>query len=321
MYIVLDIGGTNILGALFDENNEIVKTKKKKTKAYKGEEEVFKRICKVIDKLIDEAGNKKMISGIGAGAPGIISENDGIIITSPNLPWKNYNLKEKIQEEYNIPFYLENDVNVGILGEWRYGAGKGADNLIGMFIGTGIGGGLVLDGSLYKGNIGGAGEIGHISVNPDGPVCGCNSKGCIETLASKTGMLREIEARIKRGEETILEELLEGKKILKSSYLKEGYDKKDRVTLEILEDSCKYIGVGVASLINILNPDVIVFGGGIMEKLGEELLSKIRNYANRYAMKELLNSCEFKVASLGDDAPLFGGLELAKASEYRDMGL
>lgn len=310
MYIGLDIGGTKVLGALFDEHGNILKRAKKKTKAIEGREVVFDQISKVIDILLENI-NKEEIKGIGAGAPGLIDSQSGIINFSPNLPWDNYNLKGEIEEKYNLKTFLGNDVNVGILGEWKYGAAKTLSNVLGIFVGTGIGGGIITNGKLYDGSIGAAGELGHIIIDPTGPHCGCGARGCLESLASKTAMVQQIHAQIRRGKISLLKDRIkESGGILKSSHLREGFDKKDDLTLEILNNATKNIGIAMASFLNILNPEMIVFGGGIMEELGEVLLPKIKAEASLYAMPKIYEACDFKLAQLGDNAGIYGALAL-----------
>lgn len=309
-YIGMDIGGTKILGALFDEEGTIIKKSKKKTKANSGREEVFSQISKVIEELI-EGVEKTEIKGIGAGLPGIIDTENGLIKFSPNLPWENYKITEEIENKFGFKMKIGNDVNVGILGEAKFGAAKGKKNVIGIFLGTGIGGGIILDGKLYTGVGGAAGEIGHINLNPDGPLCGCGAKGCLEAIASKTAMHKEIMAQLSRGRESILKEFMgDGKEILKSSWLKKGFEEKDELTMEILERSAKYLGIGVASLLNILNVDTVIFGGGVMEELKDELMPKVIQSAKAYTMPAIFKDCEFKIAELGDDAGIYGALSL-----------
>ncbi len=313
--IGLDIGGTKVIGALFDEQKNILKSVKKKTKAREGKEVIFGQISRVIEGLI-EGIDKSEIKGIGAGVPGIIDAENGVVLFSPNIPWENYPLKEYIEKAFEIKTTLANDVNVGVLGEWKYGAGRGYKNIVGIFVGTGIGGGLVINGEIYDGKIGAAGEIGHITVDFDGPFCGCGARGCLESLASKTAMQKQIEAQIKRGRKTLLKDILgETVEVIKSEQLKEAYDKNDELAKEILEDSAKYIGVATASLINILNPEVIIFGGGIMESMGDIMMPIIKESAVRYTMPKLFEACEFKIAELGDNSGLYGGLTLAENGE------
>jgi len=162
------------------------------------------------------------------------------------------------------------------------------------------------------GGIGAAGEIGHICIMPDGPYCGCGARGCLEALASKTAMTKYIEAQIERGRKTILEDMLkESNGVLKSEQLQKGYEANDEITLEVLEKVSKYMGAGTASLINVLNPEIVVFGGGVIEAMGDILMPKILSYTKENAMVKIMESCEFKIAKLGDDAGIYGALNLA----------
>ncbi|NLK62669.1 MAG: ROK family protein [Fusobacteria bacterium] len=310
-YIGLDIGGTKILGALFKEDGTIITKVKKRSKANEGKDVVFSQITKVINELIESSKGK--INGIGIGLPGIIDSEKGKVIFSPNLPWKNYNIKEELEKKYKINVNIGNDVNVGILGEWIYGAAKNKQNIIGIFVGTGIGGGLIINGKLYEGHTGAAGEIGHICVVPDGPYCGCGAKGCLEALASKTAIMQDIQSQIKRGRKTIFKEIFEkNDDILRSDELKQAINEKDELAIEILDKMGRYLGIAIASLINVLNPEIIVLGGGIIESIGDNLIPIITSYTKSYSMKKLMENTEIKAAALGDDSGIYGALQLAK---------
>ena len=167
----LDIGGTKILGAIFDKDDKIIYRLKKKTKE-EGDSEgnVEQVIIKVVDEMLKGSGiNKKQVQAISVGAPGVIDQDKGIVLFSPNLPWRNYDIKTPIEKKFGIPFIIGNDVNVGVLGEYKYGAAKGYKNVVGFFVGTGMGGGLILNGTLFTGNQFKAAEYGHMVLDPEGP--------------------------------------------------------------------------------------------------------------------------------------------------------
>ena len=314
-HIGLDIGGTKIIGALFNSEDEIVKTIKKKTKAREGVEVIFSQISKVIDGLVENI-DKDEITSIGAGVPGIIDSENGIIVFSPNIPWNNYNLKNEIETKYGISCYIGNDVNVGVMGEWKYGSGIGYKNIVGIFVGTGIGGGLVLDGKMFEGKIGAAGEIGHINVIEDGPVCGCGARGCLEAVASKTAMQNEIIAQLKRGRESLLKDMIsQTGEIIKSEQIKQAFEANDELAVSIIESSARHIGRAAASIINILNPEIIIFGGGVIESMEDVFLPLIKKSAKKYSMPKLYETCEMISAKLGDNAGLYGALTLAKTGD------
>lgn len=308
-YIGLDIGGTKILGALFNDKGDILKRDKKKTKADEGAEAIMKQIAKVIDALIEEIDLDQVVA-LGAGVPGIIDGKNGIVIFSPNMNWENFRLKEEIEKKYGLKTFIGNDVNVGTLGEWKYGAGKDFKNIVGIFVGTGVGGGLIINGAMHEGVIGAAGEIGHMVLNPDGPYCGCGSKGCLESYASKTAMQNEIMAQLRRGRKTLLAEKIESEKIIRSESLKEAYERQDELTIEIIDRSAYYLGLGAANIINLLNPELIIFGGGVIESMGDIYLPKIEETALKYSMPKMFESCRIKPAKLGDDAGVYGAMGL-----------
>ncbi|HNV06712.1 MAG TPA: ROK family protein, partial [Petrotogaceae bacterium] len=257
-YIGLDIGGTKILGGLFDENCKMVKRSKKSTKSSQGADVIVGQICKVIDDLLEDSSDGKLVA-IGAGCPGIINSKEGIVVFSPNMNWgENFPLKEKMEKKYKVPFFLGNDANILAMGEYKFGAGAGCKNIIGIFIGTGIGGGIIINGKLYEGAVGAAGEIGHTIVLPDGPLCGCGSRGCLESLASRTAMQRDILSQLKKGRTSVITEYMDKEdKMIKSSHLKNTYDKGDELVIEVVDKACYYLGISVGSLMNVFNPDLV----------------------------------------------------------------
>lgn len=305
--IGLDIGGTKILGALFDENGNILKKVKKSSKSDKSTDKVKEQIKKVIDELIDE---NEAIYSIGCGVPGVIEK--GKVRFTPNMPITGLDLKGFLEEEYNTKAYVGNDANVAIYGEYKHGEISVYKNVVGFFIGTGFGGGIITDGKIYTGSIGAAAEIGHMTVNPDGPYCGCGSRGCLEIVSAKVGIQNAIKNQIFKGRKSILEEEISKNSIIKSSELLKAYDENDEVTVEVIDDAAKYIGIGAANIMNAFNPEIIILGGGLMESFGEKLISKIENYAKRYAIKQNFESCKFKISSLGDDACIYGAYQIAK---------
>lgn len=310
VYIGLDIGGTKILGALYNEEHQVIKTVKKKSKANKGIETVIEQIFKVIDELVDHSSEiNAVLKGIGAGAPGIVIE-ESIVTFAPNLPFKDFDLGKLITERYDVPFVLGNDVNVAMFGEWKATDIADAKNILGVFVGTGLGGALILDGKLYTGQ-GGAGEIGHMVINPGGVTCGCGSHGCLEAYSSKTGMQKAIVAGLKKGRESVLAEYLdEDGAIIKSSSLRKAYELKDPLAVEVIEEAMRYLGVAMANLVNIFHPDLIILGGGVMESMGDELLPLITSETARHTMPGMIDNVRFVLSHLSDEAGIFGSYQL-----------
>jgi len=310
-YICLDIGGTKVLGSVFDENLKIVCTVKKKTKAEEGQEKIEERIIGIIEELIIKSQmDRGSLVAIGAGAPGIINESTGQIIFTPNIPWKNYNIKKVIEERFNAPFHIGNDVKMGVLGEWKYGVGKGKENIVGIFVGTGIGGGVIINNKLYAGAKHSGTEIGHMIINTEGPYCNCGQRGCLEAYASKIAITREIRSQMQRGRKTVLSDLMGDTTVIKSKMLKKAIDEKDELALEVLDKAVYYLAAGAGSLINIFNPNMLIFGGGVFEALGGYMLPKVQEKIRRFSMPAVFEGTEIVQSKLGDDSILYGSLAL-----------
>lgn len=309
--ICLDIGGTKVLGAIFDEDNKIIHRLKKKTKAGgDSSENVEEVIISVVDEMIGEAELKKsQIEAIAAGAPGVINQETGVVLFSPNLPWRDYDIRTPIEKKFGAPFFIGNDVNVGVLGEYKYGAAKGYKNVVGFFVGTGMGGGLILNGSLFTGNEFKAAEYGHMVLNPDGPLCNCGQRGCLEAFSSKKGMSAYIVEQARRGRETMMgEKIVNG--VFKSSVLKKAIAAEDAVTMEAVDRACHYLAVATGNMINTISPDVVVYGGGVMEAVGDVFLKKIEAEVDKYCMPSIRSTVELKNAALGDDSVIYGALAM-----------
>lgn len=307
-YIGLDIGGTKVLGVLYDkEGNELARAKKK-TLASEGAEVVLEQIYGVVDELIDSQDVKLL--GIGAGSPGLIKD-EGTVIFSPNIPFVNFDLKKAITKRYDCPFILGNDVNVAMFGEWKHTGMEEADSVLGLFVGTGIGGAIIINGELFLGQ-GSAAEMGHMIVNYDGAICGCGSKGCLEAYASKTAMQNFIQAQLKKGRQSMLADAMAEGGVIKSKYLVKAYEAGDPLGVEVVDQAIRYLGVATANYINIFHPALFIFSGGIMEAFGQDLLDKIVEEAKVHSMPGLVEDVTFRLSELGDDAGVYGGYSLIR---------
>ncbi len=309
--ICLDIGGTKVLGCIFDEKGEIVHRIKKKTKAGgDSSQNVEEVIISVVDELMKGFGiTKKEVNAIAAGAPGVIDSDSGIVLFSPNLPWKNYDIVTPISKKFGVPFYIGNDVNVGVLGEYKYGAAKGYSNVVGLFVGTGMGGGLILDGKLYTGNGFKGAEFGHMILNEEGPRCNCGQRGCLEAFSSKQGMSDYIRQQVSRGRESMMAEGVTNG-VFKSKLLKNSLEQKDKVAVEAVDRACHYLAIATGNLINTFSPEIVVYGGGVIEACGNTFLKKITSEVDKYCMPSIRSTVELKAAALGDDSILYGALSM-----------
>ena len=309
--ICLDVGGTKVLGAIFDENRQIVyRLKKKSTEQGAEAENVEQVIVSVVEEMLSASGiSREQVSAIASSTPGVIDQKAGVVLFTPNLPWRDYDIRSAMESRFGIPFYIGNDVNLGVLGEYRFGAARDYQNVVGIFVGTGVGGGLILNGELYTGHRFKAAEIGHMILDPEGPPCGCGRRGCLEAFSSKQGMSAYIRRQLAKGRGCLLEDAVK-QGVFKSKKLKKALNAGDKVAREAVDRSCHYLAVAAGSLINIFSPDLVLFGGGVIEALGDLYLEKILAEVDRYCMAEIRSTVELRTASLGDDSVLYGALAL-----------
>jgi len=315
-YVVgVDLGGTKILSGVFSHSLECIGTAKLSTKSQRGVDKVVERIARSAQDAVDEADlTFKQIAGVGIGAPGAVDFDSGTVIFAPNLEgWTDVPLKKELEKVLGVPVFVENDCNVSALGVYVAELKSKPRSMVGIFVGTGIGGGLVIDGELYSGFGHTAGEIGHMVLEVSGPKCGCGNKGCFEALASRTAIFQQIKSGIKDGQKTLLTEMLgDDLADLRSGDLRKAIRKGDKFVDRIIESAAEYIGIATANLVNVLKPEVVVLGGGVMEALSDEMMSVIVETAKDYAMPGALKGVEIIASKLGDNAGITGAAVLAR---------
>ena len=291
MIIGVDLGGTKILTALADSKGNILSAVKIDTEASSGPEKVLSNITRSILMAAKQAGvPTSKISKIGIGAPGPIL-GEAIIVSPPNLPgWKNVNIKSILQRELKINVCVENDANAAALGELYFGAGKGFKNLVYMTISTGIGGGIIIDGKIYRGALGVAGEVGHMVMDPKGPKCGCGRRGCLEALAAGPAIAK-----------------MAGKKTAVD--VDAAAKKGDKRSIKAIETAAKYIGMGIGNINNILNPDIFVIGGGVTN-IGNMIFTPIKYWAKEYSMEAARKSLIIVPAKQKNNAGVMGAIAM-----------
>ena len=315
--ICLDVGGTKVLGAIFNEKQEIVYRLKKKSKG-KGSstENVEQVIVSVVEEMLEASGiDISDVHAIASCAPGVINQTTGVVLFTPNLPMRNYDIKSSMERRFGRPFYIGNDVNLGVLGEYKYGAARGYRNVAGFFVGTGIGGGLILNGELFTGNRFKAGEYGHMILDPEGPLCNCGQRGCLEAFSSKQGMSAYVRQQVSRGRASVLAEYVQDGPF-RSKQLKRALEASDRVAEEAVDRACHYLAVATGNMINTISPDLVLYGGGIIEAMGELFLTMILVEVDRYCMPEIRSTVDLRIASLGDDSVIYGALALIEAETH-----
>lgn len=314
-YVVgVDLGGTKILAGVFDTQLHCLARNKMSTKSERGPEAVVERIARCVKDAVDEHDlTLKQIRAVGLGAPGAVDPESGRVLFAPNLDWTDLPLKKLLEKELSLPVFIENDCNASMLGVYEAELNSKPRNAIGIFVGTGIGGGLILDGKLYSGFNRTAGEIGHMVLEVGGPKCNCGNQGCFEALASRTAIFRKITTAVKAGQKTVLTEMLGGDlSELRSGDLRRAIRKGDKFVEKVIEEAAEYTGIGVANLINIFNPEVVVLGGGVISALEDEMMAIIVATAQDYAMNGTTKGIEIVASKAADDACITGAAVLAR---------
>jgi glucokinase len=303
----VDLGGTNLAVALFDEEHRIVDRARLPTPTA-GPDAVVEAIAEAV------GGLRAAPDAVGVGAPGPV--NDGIVKTTPNLRgWTGpVPLAALVAERLGCAAVVDNDANVGAVGEWVAGAGRGSRFLLGVWLGTGVGGGLVLDGKPYRGAFGGAGEFGHMCVHLGGALCGCGRRGCVEAYAGRASMERTVAMAVAAGRETELETVraATGKARYTSAVLSKALKRDDPLATGVLDEAVAALGAAVGAAVNLLDLDRIVVGGGLAEKLGDSLVARIATATRPYLLVPDVER-PMVLAELGDDAGVVGAAALARS--------
>jgi len=320
-YVGVDLGGTSIFAAVVStkgKKSKVLGKAKSKTNAELGAAGVTARIAETVDMAIGRAGlDKRHIGAVGVGVPGPIDPDSGLVFRCANLgpTWDGFTLGPTLSAQIGLPVTVDNDVNVGALGEYHYGAGRGSRDMLAIFVGTGIGGGLILNGKLRSGVRNSAGEVGHMVILADGPLCGCGERGHAEALASRTAMERDIRAGLDAGVPSIIPQLLQeqGRSILSAGIIGDAYDAGDALTIGVVQRAQYYLGILVSACVNLLDPEVVVLGGGVLERMGESYLGPVRQVAmQHYLNKSQLDHVRIVPAGLGDYPGALGAAILAK---------
>jgi len=303
--IGIDVGGTKMTAALATRDGEIVKLLRIQTKREEGAEGGFKAICEMMKSLLDEARIQGLsVEKIGVGFGGPVNFESGTVYLSHHVPgWENFPLRSKLEHRFAIPVTVDNDANAGTLGEWMFGAGKGVNDLLYVNIGTGIGGGIISGGKLVRGWRNLAGEIGHMTVKPEGPVCTCGRKGCLEALASGSAIGREGTERF--GEP------------MKSEGVFQLAEQGNPIAKQILAEAVDALAFAIGAAANLFNPKKVILGGGVAEAPEHLLIEPLRERLMRYTLPQVYEGLEVVRAQLGYDAGIMGAVALALMPEDR----
>ena len=310
----VDIGGTNlVVGAVVTDGSRIVGLRTEPTGAAHGADRVIDRIVTMTNAAIEDtrlADREAVIEGVGIGSPGPLNRTTGVVILTPNLGWHDMPVRDRIGTALGLPAWLDNDANCAMAGEWWVGAAKGARHAVTFTLGTGIGGGIVVDGKLLHGASGVAAEIGHITIETNGRRCGCGNDGCLEAYASGPAIARRTIEAIESGAESSIGAMVGG--ALDRISAQTVYDAAgagDPLALEVVQDTAKYLGVGVANLINILNPEVVVICGGVTQA-GDRLFTPLRREVTRRAFRPAVQACRIVPGLLPGTAGVVGAAKV-----------
>ncbi len=312
-WIGFDLGGTKMMATVFDKNFKILGSKRKKTKSSDGETGAERLVGVVEEALLEAKIDKDDLCGIGIGFPGPLDLNDGIVLESPNLGWKNFDLRGLLEKKFKCPVVVGNDVDVGTYGEYKFGAGQKSRCVVGVFPGTGIGGGCVYEGKILRGKKLSCLEIGHMQMIQNGRLCGCGRRGCLETLSSRLAIAAESAMAVYRGEAPHLEKIA-GTDVsqMRSGAIAEAIHEGDEIIELIVRNAARWLGIAVANTVNLLAPEIVVLGGGLVEAMKEIYVEEVEKAVDNFAMKSLADEVEIMAAKLGDDAGVMGAAALAK---------
>ena len=312
--LAIDLGGTKIITAIISDQGQILTREYCLTLAEEGPPSVINRMLSAIDHLLSvKSMDLSQLDSISVAVAGAIDFDQGLVTSSPNLPgWQDIPLRDTIKEKYGVNTFLINDASAAALGEHCFGAGKGIRNLIYLTVSTGIGGGIIINGELYLGACGSAGEIGHMTIDVNGPRCSCGNIGCLETLASGTAVAREAARRISQGERSSLTEIVSGKiEDITAEKVDVAAVGGDSLAAEVISQAATYLGIGMVNLVNIFNPEMIIVGGG-MAKMGDRLLNPARRVVMERAFQLPAQAVCIVPAQLGEDAGVIGAAVFAR---------
>lgn len=306
--LAVDLGGTKIIIAVISHQGEIIARQNYNTLADEGPQAVINRIFSGIEEVLGQNNLKpSQLSAISIAAAGIIDIKNGVITDAPNLPgWHNIPLRSVVEEKFKLTTFLINDADAAALGEHRFGAGKGLNNLILLTLGTGVGGGIIINGKLYLGSSGSAAEIGHMIIDVNGPRCQCGKNGCLEAFVSGSAIAAEAKSRISQGGKSSLIEMADGKiEDITAEKVYLAAEKGDSLASEVISRAAYFLGIGVVNLVNILNPEMVIIGGSVAG-MGDILLGPVRQVVKEKAFPLLSQAVKIVPARLGNDAGIFG---------------
>ncbi|MBC7248880.1 MAG: ROK family transcriptional regulator [Anaerolineae bacterium] len=317
-YVVgIELGATHILIVVTDLKPQIIVKLEHNFDLTAGPEIGLSRVAEFTRQALSQAGvSLDQVVGMGLGVPGPVRRDMGAVAFPPIMPgWHAFPLRSRLEEELGVMIYLDNDANLGALGEWAHGAGRGVENLAYVKVGTGIGCGLLIEGKIYRGQSGSAGEIGHITIDENGPPCRCGNYGCLESMAAGPAIAHRAQLAIRAGQETLLSQVKPVEEITAAD-VSRAASHGDPLSLQLFHEAGRYIGVALAGLINLFNPRLVIIGGGVAQA-GDILLEPIRRSVQSHGLRIAVESCRIVQAQLGREATALGAVTLVLENMFR----
>jgi len=312
----VDLGGTKVLAGVVGQDGKVLSHYKHKTAILKDHPAaLLDLLAEAVRSAVDQAGASMAdVAAVGVGVPGSLNLDRSVVTVAPNLGWANVAAQAELKQRLGgMPVFLENDVRCAALAEHTLGSGSGHPSMVAIFIGTGVGGGLILDGQLLRGVRGGAGEVGHMVIRSGGPVCSCGQRGCLEAVAARPAVTRRLLKRIAKGHKTVLAHLADDNaKPLGSSELAKAVAKGDREATRAVKQSAHYAGEAAGSLVNLLDPDLVILGGGVVDAIGQQYVEWVAETARPHILAASARLLPIVAARLGDDAGLLGAALTAR---------
>ncbi|HEX8200273.1 MAG TPA: ROK family protein [Isosphaeraceae bacterium] len=310
----IDLGGTKVVAGVVDAEHRILGRAKRPTPAREGAAAILQALVDVAGAALAEARTRpEDLAGVGVGSPGPLDAEAGVILFSPNMNVRDFALGPDLARALGRPVLVQNDVRVAGYGEFRLGAGRGFQDILAAFVGTGIGGCIIQQGRILTGTTGNAGEIGHVIVKAGGPPCGCGGRGCLEALASRTAITRRMQKAVRKGVATGLGRQLSSKSSqLKSKDLAAAVRSGDPLAVKEVGRAARFLGLALGGLVNLLAPQIVIIGGGVTEALGNPWVDQVAAVARNQAMADPKGKVQIERAALGDDAGLLGAALMAR---------
>lgn len=319
-WVGFDLGGTKMLAVIFDSRLKEVGRRRRKTRSSEGEPVSLDRIAETIMQALESAQVQPgAIAGIGAGVPGPLDLQKGMVLEAPNLGWKNVAFREFLAKRFGCPAVICNDVDAGVFGEYSAGAGQGYRGVLGVFPGTGIGGGFVYEGRIFRGSRSSCMEVGYLQMSADGPPAGAGPPGTLEGMASRLAISAEAAKAVFRGQAPHLRDLT-GTDLssIRSSALAKSIERGDKVIEQIVRRAAELVGQGIGSLINVLAPDAVILGGGLVEAMPKLYLEGVESGIRRNVLPSLADCARVRVSELGDLAAAVGAAALVRAESEQN---